>query len=127
MGADCKKVEEKSIKIFHGKAEWYLNHHSSCLLNPAKSLRKEKNHNIAETPKITGKVETSKINIQRRNTITVALAVDVTTNIAHINRQQTNPSNRQKNGLHYQYLKRPIFKIMTKVRPIIMNIKINIS
>ena len=63
MGADCKKKEEKSIKIFHGKVDWYLNHHSSGLLNAAKSLKKEKNPNIAETPKITEKVETSKINI----------------------------------------------------------------
>ena len=86
----------------------------------------KKNPKIAETPKITGKVETSKINRERTNTITVTLAADVTTNITHINRQQTNPSNGQKNGLHYQDLKRSKFKIMAKVRPIIMTIKINI-
>ena len=47
----------------------------------------KKNPKIAETPKINGKVETSKINRERRNTMTVTLAADVTTNITHINRQ----------------------------------------
>ena len=39
---DCKKEEEKSIKIFHGKEEWYLNNASSGFRNSAQSLRKEK-------------------------------------------------------------------------------------
>ena len=39
---DCKKEEEKSIKIFHGKEEWYLNNASSGFRNAAQSLRKEK-------------------------------------------------------------------------------------
>ena len=39
---DCKKEEEKSIKIFHGKEEWYLNKASSGFRNAAQSLRKEK-------------------------------------------------------------------------------------
>ena len=56
----------------------------------------KKNPKIAENPKINGKVETSKINRERRNTITVTRAADVTTNITHINHQQTNPSNEKK-------------------------------
>ena len=38
----------------------------------------KKNPKIAETPKITGKIETSKINRERRNTITVTFAVQPT-------------------------------------------------
>ena len=38
---DCKKEEEKSIKIFHGKEEWYLNNASSGFRNAAQSLRQE--------------------------------------------------------------------------------------
>ena len=32
---DCKKEEKKSIKIFHGKEEWYLNNASSGFRNTA--------------------------------------------------------------------------------------------
>ena len=39
---DCKKEEEKSIKIFHGKEEWYLNNASSVFRNAAQSLRQGK-------------------------------------------------------------------------------------
>ena len=39
---DCKKEEEKSIKIFHGKEEWYLNNASSGYCNAAQSLKQEK-------------------------------------------------------------------------------------
>ena len=39
---DCKKEEEKSIKIFHGKEEWYLNNASSVFCNAAQSLRQGK-------------------------------------------------------------------------------------
>ena len=39
---DCKKEEEKSIKIFHGKEEWYLNNTSSVFRNAAQSLRQGK-------------------------------------------------------------------------------------
>ena len=38
----------------------------------------KKNPKIAETPKITGKIETSKINRERRNTITVTFAAQPT-------------------------------------------------
>ena len=41
-GRDCKKEEEKSIKIFYGKEEWYLNNASSGFRNAAQSLRQEK-------------------------------------------------------------------------------------
>ena len=95
MAVHCKNEEAKSIKIFHGKEKWYLNNDSSCVLNAVQSLRK-KNPKIAETPKITGKVETSKINRERRNTITVTLAADVTNNITHTNRQQTNHQTDKK-------------------------------
>ena len=39
---DCKKAEERSIKIFHGKEEWYLKNASSGFRNAAQSLRQEK-------------------------------------------------------------------------------------
>ena len=39
---DCKKLKEKSIKIFHGKDECYLNNASLGFHNAAQSLRKEK-------------------------------------------------------------------------------------
>ena len=39
-GRDCKKEEEKSIKIFYRKEEWYLNNAaSSGFRNAAQSLR----------------------------------------------------------------------------------------
>ena len=41
-GRDCKKEEEKSIKIFYRKEEWYLNNASSGFHNAAQSLRQEK-------------------------------------------------------------------------------------
>ena len=39
---DCKKEEEKSIKIFHDKEEWYLNNASSGFRNATQTLTKEK-------------------------------------------------------------------------------------
>ena len=39
---DCKKEEEKSMKIYHGREEWYLNNTSSGFRNAAQSLRQEK-------------------------------------------------------------------------------------
>ena len=40
---DCKKEEEKSIRRFHGKEEWYLNNAcSSGFCNAAEILRQEK-------------------------------------------------------------------------------------
>ena len=36
---DCKKEEEKLMKIFHGKKEWYLNNAYSGFRNAAQSLR----------------------------------------------------------------------------------------
>ena len=42
MGRDCKKEEEKSIKIFYRNEEWYLSNASSGFRNAAQSLRQEK-------------------------------------------------------------------------------------
>ena len=39
---DCKKEEEKSIKIFQGKEKWYLNNASLGFRSAARSLRKRK-------------------------------------------------------------------------------------
>ena len=52
-------------------------------------------------PKMIGKVETGTINKKRRKTMTVVLEVEVTTNITHINPQQTNSLKMtKKNGPH---------------------------
>ena len=48
---DCKKAEEKSIKIFHGKEEWYLKNASSGFRNAAQSLRQEKKSQGSRTSK----------------------------------------------------------------------------
>ena len=82
---DCNKLKEKSIKIFHGKEERYLNNDSSGFRNATQSLRKEKNLKVAETPKMIGNVKTGLINRERRKTMIAVLAVEVTTNITHIN------------------------------------------
>ena len=61
----------------------------------------KKGKEIGETLKMIGKLRISTINIERRKTIIVVLAVEVTTNKTHINPQQTNPSKMtRKNGLH---------------------------
>ena len=50
---------------------------------------------------MTGKVETGTINRGINKTMISVLAVEVTTNITHINSQQTNPLKMtKKNGLH---------------------------
>ena len=46
---DCKKEEEKSFKIFHGKQEWYLNNASSGFRDAAQSLIKEKQSQDSRT------------------------------------------------------------------------------
>ena len=54
-----------------------------------------------------GKIETSKIsriNRERKNTIIFALAVEVTTNITHINPQQTKMT--KKNDLHQRKIRK---------------------
>ena len=48
---DCKKAEERSIKIFHGKEEWYLKNASSGFRNAAQSLRQEKKSQVSRTSK----------------------------------------------------------------------------
>ena len=70
---DCNIKKEKSIKIFHGKEEWYLNNASSGFRNAAKSLRQQKKSQDTRTSKMTGKVETGKINKERRKTMTIVL------------------------------------------------------
>ena len=59
---------------------------------------KERNLKIEETLKVIGKVETGTINRERRKTIIVVFEVEVTTNITHINPQQTNPLKMTKNN-----------------------------
>ena len=70
---DYEKEEEKLIKIFHGKEEWYLNNASSGFRNAAKSLRQQKKSQDTRTSKMIGKVETGKINKERRKTMTIVL------------------------------------------------------
>ena len=50
------------------------------------------NLRISETPKMIGKVETDTIKRERRKTLSMiaVIKVEVTTNITHINPQQTN-------------------------------------
>ena len=48
---DCKKAEGRSIKIFHGKEEWYLKNASSGFRNAAQSLRQEKKSQVSRTSK----------------------------------------------------------------------------
>ena len=98
---DCKKAEERSIKIFHGKEEWYLKNASSGFRNAAQSLRQEKKSQVSRTPKIIGKIKTGTINRESRKTMITVLEVEVTTNITHVNLEQTNPIKMtKKNGLH---------------------------
>ena len=48
-----------------------------------------------------GKVEADTINRERRKTVIAVIEVEVTTNITHMNPQQTNPLNMtKKNALH---------------------------
>ena len=42
MGERLQERRGKSVKIFHGKEEWYLNNASSVYRNATQSLRKEK-------------------------------------------------------------------------------------
>ena len=87
---DCKKEEEKSIKIFHGREEWYLNNTSPGFRNAAQSLRQEKSQ-----------YSKNSIHRERRKTMIAVSEVEVTTNITHINPQQTNSLKMiKKNGLH---------------------------
>ena len=53
---------------------------------------KKRNLKISETPKMIGKVETDTIKRERRKTLSMiaVIKVEVTTNITHINPQQTN-------------------------------------
>ena len=56
---------------------------------------------MAKTLKMIRKVETDTINIEKRKTMIALLTVEVTTNITHINSQQTKPLKMtKKNGLH---------------------------
>ena len=87
---DCKKEEEKSIKIFHGREEWYLNNTSPGFRNAAQSLRQEKSQ-----------YSKNSIHRERTKTMIAVSEVEVTTNITHINPQQTNSLKMiKKNGLH---------------------------
>ena len=62
---------------------------------------KKRNLKLAEPPKIIGKVETGTINRESRKTMITVLEVEVTTNITHVNLEQTNPIKMtKKNGLH---------------------------
>ena len=72
---DCKKEEEKSIKIFHCKEEWYLNNASSGFHNARKSLRKGKKSQDSKNSK-----NNFTINRERRKTKIAILIVEVTTN-----------------------------------------------
>ena len=62
---DCKKKEEKSIKIFYGKEEWYLKNASSGFRNAAQSLRREKQYQDSRTSKSDWK-GTNRHNQQRK-------------------------------------------------------------
>ena len=98
MRETARKKKEKSIKIFHGKEEWYLNNASSGFRNAAQSLRKEKKFQDSRNSENDRKGRTGTINREKRKTM---IAVEVTTNITHINPQQTNPLKMTKqNGLH---------------------------
>ena len=48
---DSQKEEEKSIKVFHGKKEWYLNNASSGFRNATQSLRQGKKSQDSRTSK----------------------------------------------------------------------------
>ena len=63
---DCKKGEEKSVKIFHGKEEgdWSTLLQVSAMQH--KVWNKKRNLKIAETKKMIRKVETGTINRERR-------------------------------------------------------------
>ena len=88
---DCKKEEEKSMKKFHGREEWYLNNTSLGFRNAAQSLRQEKKSQYSK----------NSISRERRKTMIAVFEVEVTTNITHINPQQTNSLKMiKKNGLH---------------------------
>ena len=83
---------ERLQEIFHGKEEWYLNNVSSGFCKVAQVWDKKRNLKISETPKMIGKVETDTIKRERRKTLSMiaVIKVEVTTNITHINPQQTN-------------------------------------
>ena len=118
-----------------------------------KVREKKRNLKIVETSKMIGKVETSTINRERRKAMIAVLAVGVTTNVSHINSQQTNTLKMTKKNSPHQLklqkkkgkksydffheidrinkvkkkdLKRCKFKIMTKARTIRMANKMNI-
>ena len=63
---DYEKEEEKLIKIFHGKEEWYLNNASSGFRNAAQSLRQEKKSQDSRTSKNDCKGR-KQYNQQRKN------------------------------------------------------------
>ena len=102
---DCKNEEEKSIKIFHGKEDWYLNNASSGFRNTAQSLRQERKPQDSRTSKNFRKGR-NRHNQQRKKKKKkkkkrTVLEVEVTTTITQINLQQTNPIKMtEKNGLH---------------------------
>ena len=102
---DCKNEEEKLIKIFHGKEDWYLNNASSGFRNTAQSLRQERKPQDSRTSKNFRKGR-NRHNQQRKKKKKkkkkrTVLEVEVTTTITQINLQQTNPIKMtEKNGLH---------------------------
>ena len=104
---DCKKEEEKSIKIFHGKEKWYLNYASSDFRNAAQSLRKEKKSQDSRNSENDWNGRNRYNHRERRKIMVAVPAVEVTTNRTHINPQQTNPLKmRKKSGLHQLKLRK---------------------
>ena len=66
-----------------------------------KVWEKKRNLNIAKTPKMTRKVETSTINREIRKTMIAVLVGEVTASRTHINSQQTKPLKMtKKNSLN---------------------------
>ena len=101
MGERLQERRRKSIKIFHGKEEWYLNDVFSGFRNATQSLRQEKKSQDSRNSKNDQEGRNWHNQLRKKNTMIAFLEVEVTTNITLINPQLTNPLKMtKKNGLH---------------------------
>ena len=104
---DCKKEEEKSINIFHGKEEWYLNNASSGFRNVGQSLRKEKKSQDSRNSENDWKGR-NRYNQQRKKKNNGSRSHSRSNNQHNTHKPSTNKpiKNEKKSGLHQLKLRK---------------------
>ena len=101
MGERLQERRRKSIKIFHGKEEMYLNNAFSGFRNATQSLKQEKKSQDSRNSKNDRKGRNWH-NQQRKKKNNDSRSRSRSSNqLTHIKPQQTNPLKMtKKNGLH---------------------------